>query len=47
VVRRYGTDWFNDPHERLIAIALTQVSDFLWSGAMTEFAKLAYRSAPR
>jgi len=39
----YGTDWFNDPHEGLIAIALTQVSDFLWSGALTEFAKLAYR----
>jgi CubicO group peptidase (beta-lactamase class C family) len=40
----YGGDWFNDPHEGLIAIALTQVSDFLWSGALTEFAKLAYRS---
>ena len=39
----YGTDWFNDPHEGLIAIAMTQVSDFLWSGAMIEFAKLAYR----
>jgi CubicO group peptidase (beta-lactamase class C family) len=39
----YGTDWFNDPHEGLIAIALTQVSDFLWSGALTEFAGLAYR----
>jgi CubicO group peptidase (beta-lactamase class C family) len=38
-----GTDWFNDPNEGLIAIALTQVSDFLWSGALTEFAKLAYR----
>lgn len=38
----YGTDWFNDPHEDLIAIALTQVSDFLWGGALTEFAKLAY-----
>ena len=39
----YGTDWFTDPHEGLIAIALTQVSDFLWSGALTEFARLAYR----
>ncbi len=39
----YGTDWFNDPHEGLIAIALTQVSDFLWSGALTEFGRLAYR----
>jgi CubicO group peptidase (beta-lactamase class C family) len=39
----YGCDWFNDPHEGLIAIALTQVSDFLWSGALTEFGTLAYR----
>jgi CubicO group peptidase (beta-lactamase class C family) len=39
----YGSDWFTDPHEGLIAIALTQVSDFLWSGALTEFAELAYR----
>ncbi|HEV8173171.1 MAG TPA: serine hydrolase domain-containing protein [Actinoplanes sp.] len=38
----YGTTWFNDPNERLIAIAMTQVSDFLWSGALTEFDKLAY-----
>ncbi|BCJ54440.1 serine hydrolase [Actinoplanes sp. NBRC 14428] len=38
----YGTTWFNDPHERLIAIAFTQVSDFLWSGAAEEFGRLAY-----
>jgi CubicO group peptidase (beta-lactamase class C family) len=38
----YGTTWFNDPHERLTAIAFTQVSDFLWSGALTEFKRLAY-----
>jgi CubicO group peptidase (beta-lactamase class C family) len=38
----YGTTWFNDPQERLIAAAFTQVSDFLWSGALTEFDKLAY-----
>ena len=36
----YGTNWFNDPHRGLIAIALTQVSDFLWNGAQAEFAKL-------
>jgi hypothetical protein len=34
--------WFNDPGERLIGIAFTQVSDFLWSGGLTEFDKLAY-----
>jgi CubicO group peptidase (beta-lactamase class C family) len=38
----YGTTWFNDPHEDLIAIALTQVSDFLWSGAQPEFQRAAY-----
>jgi len=38
----YGTTWFNDPGEGLIGIALTQVSDFLWSGALTEFDKLAF-----
>jgi CubicO group peptidase (beta-lactamase class C family) len=38
----YGTTWFNDPHERLIGIAFTQVSDFLWSGGLMEFNRLAY-----
>ena len=38
----YGTTWFNDPGERLIGIAMTQASDFLWSGALTEFTKAAY-----
>jgi CubicO group peptidase (beta-lactamase class C family) len=40
----YGTDWFNDPHAGLIAIALTQVSDFLFNGGLTDFTKLAYES---
>ncbi|MEV7622627.1 serine hydrolase domain-containing protein [Actinoplanes sp. NPDC089786] len=40
----YGTDFFVDPSQRLIAIALTQVSPFLWNGGMEEFMKLAYRS---
>jgi CubicO group peptidase (beta-lactamase class C family) len=38
----YGTTWFNDPNEGLIGIACTQVSDFLWSGALAEFDKLSY-----
>lgn len=38
----YGTTWFNDPHEELTAIAMTQVSDFLWSGAMTDFRQAVY-----
>ena len=37
-----GTTWFNDPAQRLIGLAFTQVSDFLWSGALTEFGRLAY-----
>jgi CubicO group peptidase (beta-lactamase class C family) len=38
----YGTSWFNDPREGLIAIVLTQVADVLWNGALTEFNKAAY-----
>ena len=37
----YGTFWFNDPARKLVAIAMTQTSDVLFNGAMTEFAKLA------
>jgi CubicO group peptidase (beta-lactamase class C family) len=36
-----GTTWFNDPNRRLTAIALTQVGDFLWTGARAEFDRLA------
>jgi CubicO group peptidase (beta-lactamase class C family) len=39
----YGTTWFNDPHEDLIAICMTQLGDFLWDGGLTEFDRLAYR----
>jgi CubicO group peptidase (beta-lactamase class C family) len=37
----YGTTWFNDPHRGLVAIALTQVSDFLFNGGMAEFGQVA------
>jgi CubicO group peptidase (beta-lactamase class C family) len=37
----YGTDWFNDPARDLVALAFTQVSDFLWAGALTDFQELA------
>jgi CubicO group peptidase (beta-lactamase class C family) len=37
----YGTSWYNDPNRRVTAIALTQVSDFLWTGARAEFERLA------
>jgi CubicO group peptidase (beta-lactamase class C family) len=36
----YGTLWFNDPNRNLVAIAMTQTADFLWSGALDEFGKL-------
>jgi CubicO group peptidase (beta-lactamase class C family) len=42
----HGTSWFNDPNEGLIAIFLSQVSDLLWNGALTEFSKAAYSSRP-
>lgn len=38
----HGTTWFNDPREDLIAIAFTQVSDFLWSGALADFKQAVY-----
>jgi CubicO group peptidase (beta-lactamase class C family) len=41
----YGTVWFNDPHRDLIAIALTQTSDFLFNGGRTEFTTLALQAA--
>jgi CubicO group peptidase (beta-lactamase class C family) len=40
----YGTTWFTDPSRDLIAIAMTQISDFLWGGALTEFDTLAARA---
>jgi len=40
----YGTYWFNDPSRNRVAIAMTQVSDVLFNGTMTEFAQLAARS---
>lgn len=36
----YGTTWFNDPNRGRIAIAMTQVSDFLFNGGLTEFNQL-------
>jgi CubicO group peptidase (beta-lactamase class C family) len=40
----YGTTWFNDPHRQLVAIALTQTSDFLFNGGLNEFQQLAARA---
>src|SRR2546427_2369073 len=40
----YGTHWFNDPSREPGAIAMTQGSDVLFNGTMTEVARLAARS---
>jgi CubicO group peptidase (beta-lactamase class C family) len=37
----YGSTWFNDPNQDLIAIAMSQTSDFLFNGGMAEFWRLA------
>jgi CubicO group peptidase (beta-lactamase class C family) len=36
----YGTNWFNDPHRGIVAIVMTQVSAFMWSGGLGEFTRL-------
>jgi CubicO group peptidase (beta-lactamase class C family) len=41
----YGTVWFNDPHRELVAIAMTQTSDFLFNGGRAEFTTLALQAA--
>jgi CubicO group peptidase (beta-lactamase class C family) len=40
----FGTTWFNDPNRGLIAIAMTQSSDFLFSGARERFGRSVYAS---
>jgi len=40
----YGTSWFNDPSRNLVAIAMTQTSDFLFNGGLAEFSRLAAHS---
>jgi CubicO group peptidase (beta-lactamase class C family) len=41
----YGTTWFNDPTRDLTAIAMSQTSDFLFTGGAAEFRRLAQASA--
>jgi CubicO group peptidase (beta-lactamase class C family) len=38
-----GTGWFNDPHQDLVAIVMTQTSDFLFNGGMNDFVEKAGR----
>ncbi|GGM49871.1 serine hydrolase domain-containing protein [Dactylosporangium sucinum] len=39
----YGTSWCNDPATGRVCVLLTQVSDILWNGTATAFARLALR----
>ena len=39
----YGTNWFNHPGQGVIGIALTQVTDFIFNGDATAFARAALR----
>ncbi len=41
----YGTVWFNDPHRSLIAMALSQTSDFPFNGGAAQFTQLALAAA--
>jgi CubicO group peptidase (beta-lactamase class C family) len=36
-----GTSWFNDPTTGVTAILLTQLSDVMFNGTLTEFGKAA------
>jgi CubicO group peptidase (beta-lactamase class C family) len=38
----FGTEWFNDPQRDLVVLAMTQSSDFLFSGARERFGKSVY-----
>jgi CubicO group peptidase (beta-lactamase class C family) len=40
----FGTVWFNDPSRDLVVLAMTQSSDFLFSGARERFGKSVYDS---
>ena len=40
----YGTSWFNHPERNLVAVAMTQTTDFLFNGGMVEFGTLAAQS---
>ena len=41
----FGTEWFTDPSRDLTVIAMTQSSDFLFSGARERFGKSVYDAA--
>jgi CubicO group peptidase (beta-lactamase class C family) len=38
----FGSTWFNDPSRHLVAIAMTQWTDFIFSGARERFGHSVY-----
>lgn len=42
----FGTSWINDPKRGLVAIVMTQSSDFLFSGALDRFWQTLYAQLP-
>ena len=38
----FGTSWFNDPRRDLVAIVMTQSSDFLFNGGLKAFFRGVY-----
>jgi hypothetical protein len=38
----FGTAWINDPNRDLIAMVMTQSTDFLFSGPLDTFWRLLY-----
>jgi CubicO group peptidase (beta-lactamase class C family) len=42
----FGTSWINDPARDLVAIVMTQSTDFLFSGALDQFWRNLYASLP-
>jgi CubicO group peptidase (beta-lactamase class C family) len=42
----FGTSWINDPARNLVAIVMTQSSDFLFNGALDRFWRALYASLP-
>ncbi|MDP9178023.1 MAG: beta-lactamase family protein [Gemmatimonadota bacterium] len=41
----FGTSWFNDPRRDLVAIVMTQSSDFLFNGGLDAFDRGVYAAA--
>jgi CubicO group peptidase (beta-lactamase class C family) len=43
----FGTSWINDATRGLVAIVMTQATDFLFSGALDQFWRTLYGDCPR